>query len=105
MKIDIPIKYERAISAIQDLYEVHGAGGYGHIVFDDCNYDCVSGCLHDAIKSTYIGLYDDAEDHELTRTLSIKALELCKDFTEDEVEFCVVMYRALNHRLVFATKP
>jgi hypothetical protein len=84
MNIPIPEKYAKAITAIQDLYEHHGAGGYGHVVFDDGNHDSVEWCLNEAINATNANLYDDAEDHRLTRELSIKALEACKNFSEDE---------------------
>src|SRR5687768_10986710 len=96
MKITIPKKYAIAINCIRQLYDAHGAGGYGHVVFDDENYDFVRTCLNEARNETYKHLYDDVEDHEQVKSLSIKALEACESFSEDEVELCVVIYRALE---------
>jgi hypothetical protein len=96
MRIVIPEIYCEAINAIRHLYDVHGTGGYGHVVFDDGNYDFVRTCLNDARNETFKQLYDDAEDHEQVKMLSIKALESCESFSEDEVELCVVLYRALE---------
>lgn len=103
MTIDIPIKYEDAIYAIRELYDVHGVGGYGHLVFDDGNYDCVEACLKDAKEGNFVSHYDDLEEHDITQKASIKALEACLNFTEDEVEFCVIIYRAWRDEFIFVS--
>lgn len=100
MTIDIPIRLQRVIESIQELYEVHPTGGYGHLVFDDGNYHCVKSCATDARNSVYRKFYDTEEEHEEVRKASIKALELCFVLLEDEIEFCVIMYRALRDELV-----
>lgn len=101
MKIDIPIRLQRVIEAIQELYEVHSTGGYGHVVFDDGNYHCIKSCATDARNSVYRKYYDTEEEHEIVRKASIKALELCFSLSEDEIEFCVIMYRAFRNKFVF----
>lgn len=75
---------ERVIAAALLIKEVYATedgavGGYGHIVFDDWNTDCVESCIRDAEAAKY------AKDIcEETRLASLKALLFFRDLTEDE---------------------
>ena len=53
---------EKAIRLIKKLYNTEGgeAGGYGHVVFDDLNLDCVQWCIDEIGK--YEGLSEEVED-------------------------------------------
>lgn len=81
-----------AAQAIYDLYQTRDGcvGGMGHIVFDDENFDMVDVCLRDINASVW------ADMEEETRELSIKALELCRDLTEEEVAIAVWIKRHME---------
>lgn len=70
-----------AVEYINELYEHPDGitGGYGHIVFDDWNYDCVTGCIEDAEMKRY----EENLDEEC-RQLSLKALRQFDALSEDE---------------------
>jgi hypothetical protein len=73
-------KILEAVMLIKELYNTFegGAGGYGHVVFDDWNLDCIDSCLKDAYSSAY-------DMDEETRKASIRALEYCNKLTENEL--------------------
>ena len=72
---------EKALNLIKKLYNTSdgGAGGYGHIVFDDGNIENehIRWCIAEAKK----GEYGCSEE---TKLASIKALEYFLKLTENE---------------------
>ncbi len=82
-------KIIKTAQVIADLYNTDdgGAGGYGHIVFDDDNIEKenILWCIEEAKK----GEYSCSEE---TRLASLKALNACLELTEDEVESAITYY-------------
>jgi hypothetical protein len=67
--------YKDFIIAINKVYELHGSGGYGHIVFDDFNVEDINlkYCMDEALK----------QENELA-TLCVDALLKLYPFSEEE---------------------
>lgn len=66
---------------IDKVYEHAPAGGYGHIVFDDCNIEdhCIDFCLK-SLENNDFGDQCSEEEKEVTK----KCLLMFKELTEDE---------------------
>jgi hypothetical protein len=73
-------KTKKAAVLIKDLYTRDGceSGGYGHLVFDDWNIDCVDFCIEEAQK----GQFDFIDDYD--RDFCIEVLEYFDTLTDDE---------------------
>lgn len=73
-------KIKKATALIKDLYTREGceAGGYGHVVFDDWNIDCVDFCIEEAKQ----GAFDFISDYD--RDFCIEVLEYFATLTDDE---------------------
>ena len=73
---------------IKDLYNTDdgGAGGYGHIVFDDWNVLSAEGCIPDAENAIYA-----KNLCEETRLASLAALKSFIQLTEDERYSCLAL--------------
>jgi hypothetical protein len=82
-------RVKEAARLVEELYltESGGVGGYGHIVFDDWNLDCVASCLHDAENA----LYKDNLCEE-TRLASMAALKAFEALSEDERASALALY-------------
>lgn len=83
---------EEIIDKIIDLYESEdgGAGGYGHIVFDDGNYDSIEGCIKDAEEGNLPFYNEDC------RQKSLIALKAVLPLSEDEIhEIMKIVYKRL----------
>jgi hypothetical protein len=61
-----------------------GLGGYGHIVFEDGNFDCVGACIQDCKLSNLEYLYP-----EEVRVLSLEALEAFSVLSEEEMQMAI----------------
>ncbi|MBK8828873.1 MAG: hypothetical protein IPO26_19970 [Saprospiraceae bacterium] len=73
------IKNKKATALIKDLYTREGceAGGYGHVVFDDWNIDCVI-----LYRRSQQGAFDFISDYD--RDFCIEVLEYFATLTDDE---------------------
>lgn len=82
-------KTKKAVELIQAVYDCveGGAGGYGHIVFDDWNIDdsSIDFCLNEIKKDVTIheDEWDQQDTDELKRCCT-EALTYFKTLTEDE---------------------
>lgn len=79
----INVKVKKAAELISELYQTEngGAGGYGHIVFDDWNVNDVDWCL-DFCKERIDRIGSDYDEE--TMQASIKALKYFKKLTIEE---------------------
>lgn len=82
-RLPISHKIRHCANLIKELYESPdgSVGGYGHIVFDDENLDCIGSCLRDARERAEWGKWMCEE----TRLKSIAALEFAQTLTEEEL--------------------
>ncbi len=96
MRIEAIVRDEvlYALRAVRDLYyHAEGVvGGYGHVVFDDHNFDCIQSCLTDIINDEY---KDSFEDNDGIKELSRISLLAFEKLSEDEMELIMLIRKGV----------
>lgn len=92
IEVDISTTLLTAVKAIKDLYthDECGVGGYGHLVFDDDNFDCIASCLADVASDSFKDSYDD---HDEVKRLSYNALKAFSLLNEIDQQIAIWIFR------------